>query len=193
MGSILTFLIILSVLVLVHELGHFWSAKRHGIKVEEFGFGYPPRLWGISKGETIYSLNLLPFGGFVRMLGEDEAAGGRSFFVQKKSVRTLVLLAGVVMNFLLGVVLFGAIYTKLGIPEPVDYLTVTNVVAGSPAEQAGIKVDDKITDFKNSQEFINFVNDKRGEVISLRLSDRQVEVVPRQASDTPEGQGALGV
>ncbi len=193
MPSILTFLIILSVLVIVHELGHFWSAKRHGIKVEEFGFGYPPRLWAVKRGETIYSLNLLPFGGFVRMLGEDEAVGNRSFFVQKKSVRTLVLLAGVVMNFLLGVVLFGAIYTKLGIPEPVDYLTVTNVSPGSPAEQAGIKPEDKIIGFKDSQEFIGFVNAKRGETVSLRLSDRQVEVVPRLVQDTPEGQGALGV
>ncbi|PJA22475.1 RIP metalloprotease RseP, partial [Candidatus Beckwithbacteria bacterium CG_4_10_14_0_2_um_filter_47_25] len=73
MGSILTFLIILSVLIFVHELGHFLSAKKHGIKVEEFGFGYPPRIFGLNRGGTIYSLNLLPFGGFVRMLGEDQA------------------------------------------------------------------------------------------------------------------------
>lgn len=193
MGSILTFLIILSVLILVHELGHFWSAKRHGIKVEEFGFGYPPRLFGVKRGETIYSLNLLPFGGFVRMLGEDEAAGSRSFFVQKKLVRTLVLLAGVTMNFLLGVVLFGAIYTKLGIPEPVDYLTVTNVSAGSPAEAAGIKAKDRITDFSDTQAFIDFVNEHRGEPINLNLSGKIIEVMPRLAEDTPEGQGALGV
>lgn len=193
MGSLLTFLIILSVLILVHELGHFWSAKRHGIKVEEFGFGYPPRIWGFKRGETIYSLNLLPFGGFVRMLGEDQAAGNRSFFVQKKSVRTLVLLAGVTMNFLLGVVLFGAIYTKLGIPEPVDYLVVTNVAGGSPADAAGIKAEDKIIGFKDSQAFIDFVNQNRGKEISMQLAGRSIEVVPRQASDTPEGQGALGV
>jgi len=197
MGSILTFLIILSVLILVHELGHFWSAKRHGIKIEEFGFGYPPRLFGSKIGDTVYSLNLLPFGGFVRMLGEDQAAGNRSFFVQKKSVRMLVLLAGVTMNFLLGVVLFGAIYTKLGIPEPVDYLTVTNVIPGSPAEQAGIKAEDRITGFKDSQEFIDYINQNRGVTVKLTIvySDvtQIVEVVPRQASDTPEGQGALGV
>lgn len=193
MGSILTFLIILSVLVLVHELGHFLSAKKHGIRIEEFGFGYPPRLLGGKIGETIYSLNLLPFGGFVRMLGEDEAAGNRSFFVQKKSVRTLVLLAGVTMNFLLGVVLFGAVYTKLGIPEPVDYLTVTNVAAGSPAEAAGIKTKDKIIDFSETQKFIDFVNSHRGEPIGLNVSGQIVEITPRPAEDTPEGQGALGV
>src|SRR3989338_2847647 len=147
MGSILTFLIILSLLIFVHELGHFLSAKRHGIKVEEFGFGYPPKILGFKKQETEYSLNLLPFGCFVRMLGEDQAAGRRSFFVQKKRVRTLVLLAGVTMNFLLGVALFGAIYTKLGIPEPVDYLTVTGVAPGSPAENARPKAHDKNNGF----------------------------------------------
>ncbi|MBU2051726.1 M50 family metallopeptidase [Patescibacteria group bacterium] len=193
MGSILTFLIILSVLILVHELGHFFSAKRNGIKVEEFGFGYPPRLFGITKGGTIYSLNLLPFGGFVRMLGEDVGEGRQSFFVQPKSVRTTVLLAGVTMNFLLGVVLFGVIYTKLGIPEPVDYLTVVSVTADSPAEQAGIKAKDKVISFSNNDDFINYINDNRGKTISLQLSDRLVEVVPRTTDATPEGQGALGV
>ena len=68
--TILVFLGVLSVLVLAHELGHFVVAKRAGIKVQEFGFGYPPRLLGIKVGETVYSLNLLPLGGFVRMLGE---------------------------------------------------------------------------------------------------------------------------
>src|SRR3989338_9153025 len=137
MGSILTFLIILSVLILVHELGHFWSAKSHGIKVEEFGFGYPPRLLGGKIGQTVYSINLLPFSGFVRMLGEDQAAGNRSFFVQKKSLRARVLLPGMRMNFLLGVVFFGASYTKRVIPEPVGYLTVSGVAPGSPAECPG--------------------------------------------------------
>lgn len=193
MASLFTFLIILSVLVLVHELGHFFSAKRHGIKVEEFGFGYPPRLLGIKRGETIYSLNLLPFGGFVRMLGEDAAAGKGSFFVQKKLVRTLVLLAGVTMNFLLGVALFAAVYTKLGIPEPVDYLTVTAVATGSPAEAAGIKTQDKITEFADTQAFIDFVNAHRGEPVSLNVSGQTIAVMPRLAEDTPEGQGALGI
>ena len=193
MGSILTFLIILSILVLVHELGHFFSAKRHGIKVEEFGFGYPPRVWGIRRGETIYSLNLLPFGGFVRMLGEDEDSGTRSFFRQNKTVRTIVLLAGVTMNFLLGVFLFAAIYTKMGIPEPVDYLTVTHVVSGSPADTAGFKLEDKITGFADSQAFIDYVNQRRGESINLEVAGRPVTVTPRLAADTPEGEGALGV
>jgi len=193
MGSILTFLIILSVLIFVHELGHFLSAKKHGIKVEEFGFGYPPRIFGLNRGGTIYSLNLLPFGGFVRMLGEDQAQGGRSFYVQPKLIRLIVLLAGVTMNFLLGVVLFGAVYAKLGIPEPVDYLTVTLVASGSPAETVGIKVKDKITGFADTQAFIDYVNARRGEAISLEVNGRPLQAAPRLIEATPEGQGALGV
>lgn len=192
-ASILSFLIILSVLVLVHELGHFVFAKRQGIKVEEFGFGYPPRVFGWRRGETLYSLNLLPFGGFVRMLGEDEAVGSHSFFVQKKSVRTLVLLAGVAMNFLLGVVLFAAIYTKMGIPEPVDYLTVTFVAEASPAKDAGIAGGNKIYGFSGTQAFIDFINNNRGKTVTLKLDGRELTVTPRLESETPSGQGALGV
>ncbi len=193
MSSILTFLIILSVLIFVHELGHFLAAKKHGIKVEEFGFGYPPKILGFKKQETEYSLNLLPFGGFVRMRGEDQNRGRRSFYGQPKLTRLIVLLAGVTMNFLLGVVLFGAIYTKLGIPEPVDYLTVTSVAPGSPAETAGIKANDKVTGFSGTQAFIDYVNARRGEVISLTVGDRLVEATPRTIEGTPAGQGALGV
>src|SRR3989338_941370 len=76
--TILVFIIILSVLVFVHELGHFLVAKKLGIRVEEFGFGLPPRAWGIKKGETVYSLNWLPIGGFVKLAGEDEIEDPKS-------------------------------------------------------------------------------------------------------------------
>lgn len=200
--AILSFLIILSILIIVHELGHFLMAKRYGIKVEEFGFGYPPRFFGVKKRGTIYSLNFLPFGGFVRLKGEDpstslrasSAAGKNSFAGKPKRVRLLVLLAGAMMNFLLGVVLFAAIYTKLGIPEKVDYLVVTAVAKDSPAEQAGIKAEDKLVDFKDTDKFIEFINEHRGEEVSLRLKEgREILVTPRLAADTPQGEGALGV
>lgn len=102
----IVFFLIFSVLILVHELGHFVMAKRAGIKVEEFGFGLPPRLWGKKKGETIYSINWIPFGGFVRMLGEDSLDkknidNKRSFAAQSPRNRIKVIVAGVVMNFLL--------------------------------------------------------------------------------------------
>lgn len=110
------FVLIFSVLILIHELGHFVMAKRAGIKVEEFGFGLPPRIFGKKKGETIYSINLIPFGGFVRMLGEDSRDkkmldNKRSFIAQPMRSRVKVIVAGVTMNFLLAyaIITFGLI------------------------------------------------------------------------------------
>lgn len=104
--TVIAFVVIFSVLILIHELGHFTAAKRAGVKVEEFGFGLPPRLIGIKKGETIYSINWIPFGGFVRMLGEDTTtkesrASDRSFANQPLRTQAWIVVAGVVMNLLL--------------------------------------------------------------------------------------------
>lgn len=136
--TILVFLLILSVLVLIHEAGHFFVAKKMGIKVEEFGFGFPPRLLSKKIGETIYSINWLPIGGFVKLYGEDEAplrsdsprglsprsrnfaskgqAGGgdfeRAFFARSAWQRAIVIVAGVVMNAVLAAVIF---YIFLGL------------------------------------------------------------------------------
>jgi len=215
MFSIISFLIILSVLVLVHEFGHFWMGRKFGIKIEEFGLGYPPRVWGKKIGETIYSLNWLPLGGFVKLLGENGKEEGkklsekelkRAFFTQKKGARVLILTAGVVMNFLLGVLLFAAIYTKIGIPEEVNYLKVLGIIEGSPAEMAGFKAGDKIIGIKDednvfkgdkkelTSRFIEVVNNNRGKEIGFVLDEgKEISIVPRLIEDTPEGQGALGV
>lgn len=119
--TLLVFLVILSLLVLIHELGHFLMAKKMGIKVEEFGFGFPPRAFGIKKGETLYSINALPIGGFVKLYGEDEAGGGsvkikdqkseikdinRAFFAKTTWTRAGVIVAGVIMNALLAGLIF---------------------------------------------------------------------------------------
>ena len=119
--TIIVFILILSILVLIHEAGHFFVAKKLGIKVEEFGFGLPPRLFGKKFGETIYSLNWLPIGGFVKLYGEDEAGAGkfkvqslrfkvadthRAFFPRPPLQKALVVVAGVVMNAILAVVIF---------------------------------------------------------------------------------------
>ncbi len=194
--AIVIFILILSLLILVHELGHFFMARKFGIKVEEFGFGYPPRLLGKKIGETIYSLNLLPFGGFVRMLGEDPTAKKlpRSFVSKTRGKRALVLVAGVVMNFLLGVILFGVIFTKIGVPEPVDYLTITGIAADSPAAVSGLAAGDKIIGFADTKTFIDYINQHRGKPVTLSLQNgRKLELVPRTADQTPQGQGALGV
>lgn len=121
--TILVFLVVLTILVLIHEFGHFFVARKLDIKVEEFGFGLPPRAFGIKKGETIYSINWLPIGGFVKLYGEDEAGAGRisvqsaksqtrsfdmkrAFFAKSVGERASVIVAGVVMNAVLAVVIF---------------------------------------------------------------------------------------
>src|SRR3989344_3884685 len=116
--SIIIFILILSILVLIHELGHFIMAKRSGIGVEEFGFGLPPRIWGRKVGETIYSLNWLPFGGFVKLVGEDSTDEKRtqknSFYTKHIRQRAMVVVAGVFMNLILAVVIFYIVIAALG-------------------------------------------------------------------------------
>src|SRR3989344_5492950 len=109
--TIIIFILTLLFLVVIHELGHFLMAKKFGIKVEEFGFGIPPRAWGKKIGETLVSINWLPFGGFVKLLGEDEIDKNllnnkRSFASQSVFKRIIVVVAGVAMNFILAFILF---------------------------------------------------------------------------------------
>jgi len=113
MISLIVFILILSVLVLIHEFGHFIMAKKMGIYVEEFGLGIPPKIFGKKIGETTYSINLLPFGGFVRLRGEDssdysaeQVSDPRNFMSKTPLQRSVVLLAGVFMNIVFGVALF---------------------------------------------------------------------------------------
>ena len=164
--SIIIFIIVLLVLVLVHEAGHFSSAKFFGIKVEEFGFGFPPKLFGIKKGETEYTLNLLPIGGFVRIFGEDpsteeEISGPdaqRSFVNKPKWQQAVVLFAGIISNLLLAWVLF-SISLMYGMPTSVENaagykvnnpaLTIVSVITQSPASAAGLRTGDKIVSIKN--------------------------------------------
>ncbi len=143
--TILVFLLILSILVLIHELGHFLVAKKFGIKVEEFGFGLPPRAFGIKRGETIYSINWLPIGGFVKLYGEDEAGGGkRAFFARPVWQRGLVIIAGVAMNFILATLLVSFLFTQ-GVAIPTGEVKIGQVVADSPAAAAKLQTDDIIT------------------------------------------------
>src|SRR3989344_861235 len=150
--TIIVFLLILTVLVLIHEAGHFFVAKKLGIKVEEFGFGLPPRAFGIKRGETTYSINFLPIGGFVKLYGEDEAGSGkitnlpagragsklqipkseenRAFFARPVWQRALVVVAGVVMNFLLAVLIITYFFGISGVQAPGNKVFVTDIVKG---------------------------------------------------------------
>jgi len=156
MSSLLIFVIILGVIIFVHELGHFVAAKSSGMRIDEFGFGFPPRLWGIKRGGTTYSLNWIPLGGFVKIKGEngEEAWESDSFASKSMPRRIMVILAGVSMNIILAFVLFTGGYL-IGVPQAVDVppagaivsdtsLQIGVVLHGSPAEKAGLQTGDII-------------------------------------------------
>lgn len=204
MLTLLVFFFTLSVLILAHELGHFWAAKRAGIRVEEFGFGFPPKLWSKKIGETVYSLNALPIGGFVRLYGEnlDEKVKEkeRSFWAQSKISRTGVIAGGVAANFLLAVVIFAVTYSILGIPTKTGEVKIVGVVPDSPAAQAGFLEDDLVraVDGQKMEDLAAFsalVAERGGREILISFSragrEEILPVTPR--ADPPEGEGPLGV
>jgi regulator of sigma E protease len=141
---IILFLMTLFVAICLHELGHFLAARRAGVKVEEFGIGMPPRLFGIKRGETIYSLNAIPIGAFVKAAGEDDPTVPRSLAGKGPWTRLGVYAAGPLVNILLALVFFSAF---LALPVSVvagNGLMVHSIAANSPAEEAGIKPGDII-------------------------------------------------
>ncbi|EKE15363.1 MAG: hypothetical protein ACD_12C00047G0002 [uncultured bacterium] len=204
--TILIFIITLSILVLVHELGHFLMAKKMGVKVEEFGIGLPPKLFGIKKGETLYSVNLLPIGGFVKLFGEeyDEHHFSSRTFVNKKPwQKTLIVLGGVLGNFLLGWFIFSYLVTQ-GIPVPTNNVIVEKVTKNSPASMAGLKEKDVITKLIYNNKSINLTSantlieetkKSAGKKIKLFIQRNQqqltIDLVPRVSP--PKGEGPLGI
>lgn len=197
--------------MLIHEAGHFFAAKLMGVKVEEFGFGLPPRAWGKKIGETIYSVNWLPIGGFVRLYGEDamhpekfKTERSRAFFSKKPWQRSIVLTAGVTMNFLLGWFLVSYLFTQ-GVLAPSDHVIVEGVAEKSPAEQAGLKKGDEIVRFvspegmtiviDSPEDLIVNTNKYLDQEITLEMlqngETRHVTMTPRK--NPPEGEGAMGV
>src|SRR3989344_3550891 len=167
--SIIFFIIVLAVLILSHEFGHFIVAKKSGIRVDEFGIGFPPRAWGKKIGETIYSINWLPFGGFVRIFGEnnEEVATDeerkRSFISKPKIVQAAVIAAGIIFNLILAWIIFSIVLT-MGIPASTSFvpaeklesleLTVVGVAPDSPADKAGIEALDAIVYLRSSRDQI---------------------------------------
>lgn len=200
LSSILIFLAVLSLLILVHEFGHYWTAKKSGVWVEEFGFGLPPRLIGKKIGETIYSINLFPFGGFVRLHGEQEEEGitnpKRAFLNKSKKVRVAVVAAGVVMNFLLAVAAFAIVYSFSGVPRDTGEVKVVDIAPASPAQVSGLLVGDVIKkvdgkEVDKVEDFINAVEEKKGKRVQIETDKGRLTLTPRE--DPPEGEGPLGV
>jgi regulator of sigma E protease len=209
--AIVIFIFTLLTLVVIHELGHFVAAKIFNIKVLEFGFGLPPRIKGKKWGETLISINWLPFGGFVRLLGEDEVnqkilENERSFAAQDTYKKIIVVAAGVVMNLILCWVLYYIVVGAQGFKVQVPLLTqhqfvgveqtnektvlIGDVDPGSPAEAAGIQRGDKITAFNgdpitSSEELINKTKDHAGQEISLSLVNAEDGSNSRTIKVTP--------
>jgi len=171
--TIVAFLAVLAVLIIAHELGHFSTAKAFGVKVEEFGIGFPPRLLSFKKGETRYSLNAIPLGGFTKMVGEVDPSETRSLASKNVWIRILVLSAGSLMNFLLPLLLFSIAFM---VPHNVliGQVTVEEVLPDSPAAIAGIQPEDTIISINGKQ-----------------LSNEEVQLTPRWRP--PEGEGATGI
>lgn len=215
MLTIIIFIIVLGILVLVHEFGHFYVAKKAGMRVDEFGFGFPPRIFGVKRGETVYSINWIPFGGFVKIYGEDgqDEESPRSFASKTAGKRAKVIVAGVLMNLLLATVLLGLgnfLGLRIGLMGDDDFaaqdikIQIIQVSADSPAQAAGLKALDEIKRLKKGgdilepkqvEEVQNFVKKHSGEEIILTILRNSGEVdlkmVPR--IDPPPGQGAIGV
>ncbi len=204
LNTILTigeFVLAFGILVFLHELGHFIMARFNKIDVEEFGFGYPPRMAKLfTRNGTVFSLNWIPFGGFTKMKGEaGDATEPGSFGAAKAWRRLVVLLGGPLMNLLLGLVIFAFIFTQTGTPDPTR-VQIEEVAANSPAANAGLTTGDifvsidgvKITSMDQLSKTIAASLGKPVEVTVLDNGvSKTVTLTPR--ANPPQGQGALGV
>ena len=201
-------------LVVLHEFGHFILAKKFGVKVEEFGIGYPPRIFGKKIGETIYSLNLLPFGAFVKMPGEiGDADNKRSFSHQAVWKRAVIAFGGVLSFWIMAAILFSIVF-GLGTQVAIDdnqagnlinpKVQIAGVASDSPAETAGLKLGDiarkveaggvllEILKVKDLQDFtsqylgqeISLTVERGGEILVLNMTPRVSQ---------PDGEGPVGV
>jgi regulator of sigma E protease len=198
--SAIAFVTVLGLVVLVHETGHFLSARQAGITILEFGFGYPPRIKTLAVRDGVeYTLNAIPLGGFVRMLGEEDPTAPGSFASKSAWARIRTLVAGPAMNLLLAVVLLAAA-AVMGEQIQVGRVLVTSIATGSPAEGAGIQAGDLITAIegqtvRNTLELVERTQAVLGQEVSLSLlrgsEALTVRLTPRV--QPPPGEGAMGI
>jgi len=198
--TVVSFLVIIIVLTLAHELGHFVTAKISGIRVEEFAFGFPPRLFSVKRGETEYSINAIPLGGYVKMAGEEDPNIPSSLASKSIPTRILVLSSGSLMNLLLPLVLFSIAFM---VPHDVinEPVIIREVVLNSPAEMAGIRPGDTILSTNgrpvdSRYDLSRAIQLYLGKEMSILvqhddMTTELVQVTPRW--QPPEGEGAVGI
>jgi len=205
--SIIIFIAILTALVFVHEMGHYITAKRKKVKVEEFGLGLPPRIWGFEKGGTLWSINWIPLGGFCKMAGEEDPSIPDSLAGKSVKARIIVLSAGSVFMLLFPLILLPFSYMlPLSRVAEDSGIIISAVINGSPADQAGIQpnyilisIDGKKIDYftNASDEIKNASDSKPGQAITLLLAYENGSIrgnfsaVP--ITNPPGGQEALGL
>ncbi len=196
MITALAVIIALSVLIITHEAGHFFAAKMLGVKVEEFGIGIPPRIASFTRGGTRYSINALPFGGFVKLAGEFDGA----FVTSPAWKRAVILVAGVFMNVVLAWALFSVVF-MVGMSQN---LVIASVTSGSPAETAGVHMGDVILGAESAgrtldapvtaERFIAFTGgagDSLELLVKRNGAEERLTLAPRE--NPPAGEGRLGL
>jgi regulator of sigma E protease len=198
--TILAFLGVLAIVILAHELGHFATAKACKVKVEEFGLGFPPRLLSFRRGETLYSLNAIPLGGFTKMAGEEDPEVERSLASKGVGTRLLVLSAGSIMNFILPFLLLSIAFM---VPHDVTIgkVTVMEVAENSPAAITGITDGDIIISvndepINNTSDLNRYTQMNLGSEITILVehsdtTQEELRLIPRWRP--PEDEGAMGV
>ncbi|MBP7875751.1 site-2 protease family protein [Candidatus Woesebacteria bacterium] len=216
--SILLVILVLSFLVIIHEMGHLLVARWAKVKVEEFGIGYPPKVKELFRWRGIpITLNWIPFGGFVRLKGEDAEVGSSvakgDYRAASRYRRMMIILAGVTINFLFGVLVFSAIFTFTGIPTPLNQARVSSIQDDSPAMESQFPTDVTITAIQSGSNKVltpsvtdvqQEILKHRGESISLITtgvckdlvcdqSEQRYVVYVRTAEETTDGQGAVGI
>lgn len=204
-ATILAFVIVFSIVVFIHELGHFSVAKLAGVRVEEFGFGFPPRLLRLGRrGDTEYTINAIPIGGFVRVVSDDNPDDPRSLARKSAWVRGAFLLAGPAMNVVLAALLFAASF-MMGVLQPAmdkPGVGIYEVAAGSPAATAGLRLGDVILAVNGEpvntpEALVKVINAHLGEEVALTVEREGAELaapvrlVPRP--NPPPNEGAMGV
>jgi len=215
--NIIYSVLVLSFLVIIHELGHFFAAKFVKINTLEFGLGYPPTAKKLFRWlKTDFTLNWIPFGGFVRMQGEDEEkekAEPGDFISASIPGRLLVILAGATVNFIFGIIAFSVLFGMTGIPTPINTARVGQIFPDSPAAQAGVPtdwnvvsvtVDDQIKQVSTIEETVLFIAQHKGQTVNLGMQGpcdptcgtetKTIEnVYIRSEQETPPGEGSLGL